>query len=632
MKKLLSLLIILIFTAGLAACSTLSTTTSVPVTVDDEDAVEIISTAAAAAIPVGSSSSTEVTEENSATHEAANDYTWDSANVVNISLNGSSASSESAGVEIDGSVITITEAGTYSLSGVLSDGQVIVDTTDEEVARLILNGVDITSNNSAPIYIKDAEKAILILAENSQNTLTDATVYAYTSTEEDEPNAVIFSKANLTLHGSGSLTVFGNYNDGISSKDGLIIAGGNITVNAADDGIRGKDYLVVKDGTLTVTATGDGLKADNEDDAALGFITIEKGSLNITAGGDAITAQTDIIVSDGELTLASGGGSGTWLDETTSAKGIKGVVSVTIDGGTFTINSADDSIHSNGDITINNGTFQLATGDDGMHADTTLTINGGEIVISESYEGIESAVITINGGSIHINSSDDGINVASGADGSGANPGMFGGGGQGNQPGGKAGGGPGLDMFSATGDYYLYINGGYIVVNADGDGIDVNGAVEMTDGVVLVNGPTESMNGVLDYYTTFNISGGYLVAVGSVGMAQGLSESSTQNSLLVNLDNAQPAGTTIHIQDEAGANILTFTPTKNFQSIVFSAPGLETGKNYILYTGGNVSGEVVDGLSTSGSYFAGTQIDTFSVENTVTSLGSTNGRMPGRRP
>jgi len=630
MKKLFSLLIVLIFTAGLAACSTQNTISSVPATVDDQDPVEIISTAAAAATPVGSS--TETPEENSATHEAASDYTWDSANVIDISLNGSTARSEGAGVEIAGSVITITAAGTYSLSGALSDGQVVVDTTNKEVVRLILNGVDITSTSSAPIYIKDAEKTILILAENSQNTLTDGTAYVYTSAEEDEPNAVIFSKANLTLYGSGSLTVNGNYNDGISGKDGLLIAGSTITVNAADDGIRGKDYLVVKDGILTVTATGDGLKADNEDDAALGFITIENGSLNITAGGDAITAQTDVLISGGELTLASGGGSGTWLDETTSAKGIKGIISVTIDGGTFTINSADDSIHSNGDITINNGTFQLATGDDGMHADTTLTINGGEIVINESYEGIESAVITINGGNIHINSSDDGINVASGADGSGANPGMFGGGGQGNQPGGRQGGGPGADMFSAAGDYYLYINGGYIVVNADGDGIDVNGAIEMTDGVALVNGPTENMNGALDYYTTFNISGGYLVAVGSAGMAQGLSESSTQNSLLVNLDNAQPAGTTIHIQDEAGGNVLTFTPTKYFQSIVFSAPGLETGKDYILYTGGNVSGEVMDGLSTSGSYFAGTQVDTFSVENTVTSLGSTNGRMPGRRP
>ena len=128
-----------------------------------------------------------------------------------------------------------------------------------------------------------------------------------------------------------------------------------------------------------------------------------------------------------------------------------------------------------------------------MHADSTLTVNGGDIHITESYEGLESAVISINAGDIQIVASDDGINVAGGMDGSGMMRGMAPGGGQ------RPGGGPGQEVFAYSGDYFLYINGGYAVIEAAGDGIDVNGAIEMTAVVVLVNGPTEQMNGALDY-------------------------------------------------------------------------------------------------------------------------------------
>jgi hypothetical protein len=337
--------------------------------------------------------------------------------------------------------------------------------------------------------------------------------------------------------------------------------------------------------------------------------------LNITAGGDAITAQTDVMVRGGEITIRSGGGSNTWVDETISAKGIKGVVSVNIDGGTFAFDCADDAIHSNGSITINSGSFSIASGDDGMHADATLTINGGNIQITQSYEGLESAVITINGGEMHILSSDDGINVAAGNDASGMNPGF----------GGGRGGGPGQDAFSYTGDYYLYINGGYIYVDADGDGIDINGAVVMTDGVLLVNGPTENMNGALDYDGGFSMSGGFLAAAGSAGMAQAPDGSSSQNSLLINLNGTLPAGTLINIQNSAGEEILTFAPTKQYQSIAFSSPELVNGETYTVYYGGSSSGSLVDGLYQDGNYSGETELTSFTVSGVVTMIGSGGG-------
>ena len=161
----------------------------------------------------------------------------DGATAAAITLNGDSISTDAAGVTVVGSTATITQAGAYLLSGMLNDGQIVVDTQDVAIVQLILNGVDLASSSSAPIYIRDAEKAVILLAEGSSNTVSDASTYIYASAEEDEPNAAIFSTADLSIGGSGSLTVTGNFNDGIASKDGLVIASGTIAVTALDDGI-----------------------------------------------------------------------------------------------------------------------------------------------------------------------------------------------------------------------------------------------------------------------------------------------------------------------------------------------------------------------------------------------------------
>ena len=638
MKKKILFLGTLLIIISLAACSSL---TAAPVETEATTASNSAEPTTTTTTINGEITQVEATQPAPAilaeTHELAEDYTWDTAGEVEIILDGSSANASSDGVGVTGSTVTISRAGTYRLSGSLEDGQVIVDTQEIETVRLILDGVKITSATSAPIFIANAEKVIIILADNSQNSLTDASTYTNIDVEENEPDAALFSKANLTIYGGGELTVNANYKDGITSKDGLLIAGATITVKAVDDGIRGKDYLVIKDGNIVVTAFGDGLKSDEEDDTSLGYIQIEDGNFEITSGGDAIAAQTNVMINNGAFKLASSGGNNEVVDATLSAKGIKGLVSVVINDGTFTINAADDGIHSNGDIILNNGIMSITTGDDGMHADTSLTINGGEITIEDSYEGIESELITVNAGNLHIRSIDDGINVSSGVDGSGMGTGFFTPGqGQPPQPGGQPGarpeGGFGQDTFTNTGNDALHINGGYIYVNAAGDGIDVNGAVEMTDGVVLVMGPVENMNGALDYMSTFNISGGILVAAGSAGMSMGLSETSTQNSLLLNFDQVLPAVTSIHIEDVNGNPILTFIPEKEFQSVVFSSPQLESGVEYTMSVGGETTGKIVDGLANPADYSAGSQYTSFAVNSILTSIGNTYGHGLGGGP
>lgn len=616
MKRALVFLMtfMLIFTLAACSLSNAETTTGTSVIQNSNlPASNTISYAATESSP-GAASVAQALAENSAVHEVAGDYAWENSAVVPIGLDGNSINVDGDGVTVDGSTATITSPGTYSLNGSLADGQIIVSTEDEGVVRLILDGVELRSSTSAPIFVMSAEETLIVLADQTENYVSDGASYVLEDPAEDEPNAAIFSKGDLTISGNGSLTVDGNYNDGIASKDGLIIASGTLTVNSVDDGIRGKDYLVVKDGNITINAQGDGLKADNEEDATLGYLFVETGIINITSTGDALVAQTDVMIADGEFTLASGGGSNYWAGDDTSAKGVKAVVSVTIDDGTFNINSADDAIHSNGSIVINGGTFQIATADDGMHADSTLEINGGSIQVTESFEGIESAVITINAGEISIVASDDGVNVAGGNDGSGMNPGLG--------PGGRPGRGAGQDVFTYAGRYYLYIHDGYLVIEAAGDGIDVNGAIEMTDGVVLVNGPTERMNGALDYDASFNMTGGFLVAAGSSGMAQAPGDSSSQSSILLNFAATQKAGTLVHIQDSAGDALLTFSPTKQYQSIAFSSPELIKGATYMIYTGGSSTGTVKDGLYQDGNYTPGAQYTSFTVSGVVTRIGA----------
>ena len=487
------------------------------------------------------------------------------------------------------------------MQGTLTDGQIRVDTEDSGLVTLILNGVNLSSSTSAPIYIKNADNAAIMIADGTENYVSDAATYIYESPEDDEPNAAVFSDDDLTIYGGGSLTVTANYNDGIASKDSLTIQNGVITVTSIDDGIRGKDYLVINNAQITLNVQGDGLKSDNEDDLTVGYINILNGTFNISAVGDAITAESALNISGGTFNLTSGGGSIMYLDEEVSAKGLKSANAIVIDGGTFALNSADDAIHSNNSIVINNGTFTIASGDDGIHADSTIEINGGTFDITNSYEGIESAVITINDGNIHIVSSDDGINVAGGADASG-----FGGRGGGN--------------FGGS-NYYLYINNGYIVVDAEGDGLDANGSIVMSGGTVIVNGPTMSMNGSLDYDGSFQITGGVLVAAGSAGMMQAPDTSSTQYSLAVAFSNTLSAGTPVSIQSSIGETVLTFVPSKTYQSIIFSSPELVGGETYTIYQNGSATGTVTDGLYADETYSGGTAYTSLTLSSITTQEG-----------
>ncbi|EPR10383.1 carbohydrate-binding domain-containing protein [Ruminiclostridium papyrosolvens] len=575
------------------------------------------------------------------TYDTDDNYTlWKNQNPTYVKLNGATATLTGPGAEVQENKVTIATAGTYVISGKMNDGQIIVDSKDKGTVRLVLNGAEINSSNSAPVYIKNADKAVLSLEEGTDNTLNDGKNYTLDDTANKEPDSAVFSKSNLTINGTGKLTVNANYNDGISSKDDLKIIGGSISINSKDDAIVGKDMVLVKDGSITVKAGGDGIKSTNDTDEKKGFIVIQGGTFNLTTQTDGIQAETSMLITNGNINILSGGGSangtkksgddrkapGRWENntetestetETPSAKGLKAESYIDIAGGTFKLDTSDDAIHSSNSATVSDGDITIASGDDGIHADSNIDIKNGKINITKSYEGIESMVLTIADGEINITSDDDGININGGNDGS-AGTGGPGGGGQPEEAGvpgepGQAGGpgqpGQGPDAVSANS--MLYINGGNISVNASGDGLDSNGSVVMTNGKVFVSGPTSNNNGAIDYNGTFKISGGLLIAAGSSGMAQAPSEESTQYSINMNFPNLQEAGTIVHLQDSKGNTVATYAPEKEYQSVVISSPLLKKDSSYSLYTGGSLTG---------GVYKAGTKLIDFKATGSVTWL------------
>lgn len=547
---------------ALAACGVNGPTQSADA---DIDATETTTTAAA-------------TAENQESHFDPDDLDIVGSDVVEITLDGTSATADSDDVSVDGATVTITAAGSYSLSGTLTDGDVIVDVGDEDDVTVILDGVEITNSDGAAVAVMNADDAIILLADNSINSLTDGAVYSFPDADTDEPNAALYSAADLTIAGDGELIVAGNYNDGITSKDGLVIDSGTISVAAADDGIRGKDYVIIDGGTITVEAAGDGIKADNDEDAERGYVQINDGSIDLAAGDDGVQAETDVLIVGGQLTIDAGSVSGT-------GRALQGDVMVNISGGVLDVTAVDDAIHSNNEVAIAGGTITVAAGDDGVHGDLSVTIDGGSVTITESFEGIESEVITINDGFIDITSSDDGLNVAS-ADAAAATTETAGG------RGGRAGD-------EAVGDHFIYINGGTIVITVlgdldeQGDGIDANGHVEMTGGTVVISGPTDTRNSALDYSGgSFVMTGGTIIGTNVDGRnSEGVGIGSSQASLYISTGSTMAAGTVVHIENADGQSLVTFEPANDYSVIVFSSPDLVAGEMYDVYLGGSVAGD-----------------------------------------
>ena len=521
---------------------------------------------------------------------------YDASKAMPIALKDGASAGK--GVLIKGNTITISKEGTYVISGSLSNGRLIVDTDKETKVHLVFNGVSITCQGYGALYVKKADKVFITLNEGTDNRL--ATTVASTSGVEENVDGALFSKDDLTINGSGRLSV-NSTGHGIVCKADLVFTGGNVTVDAAGHALQAKKSARIGDGTFNLTAAKDGIHVENPDDTTEGYLYIEDGNFTVKAEGDGFSAATLLQVSGGKGTLTCGGGAAAapphsgggypgWgytssNTDDDSNKGMKGGTSVLVAGGTWTLDTADDGVHSNGDLTLAGGTLTIATGDDGLHADNLTVVKGGVLNITKSYEGIEGNAVEIMGGTITLVASDDGINAAGGNDQSGFD-----------------GGRP--DQF-AGGDNscYIRISGGKMTINAAGDGIDANNCLYVEGGETYVSGPTNSGNGALDYDRNAEVTGGILVAAGSQGMAQGFSSATNQCGVLVTVGSTTGE---ILLKDSKGNVLIRWTPEKTYATVAFTCPGLVKGETYTLVTGGTEQQiEMTDWIVGSSGGFGG---------------------------
>lgn len=504
---------------------------------------------------------------------------YKASEAVKITLNKTTATVSGSGAKADGSTITITEEGVYIVSGTLEDGQIIVDASDFDKVQIVLDGVHINCETNAAIYVREADKVFITLAENSSNTLGGGN--EYTQIDDNTVDGVIFSKSDLVCNGTGSLTIEADYKHGIVSKDDLVITGGTYKIAAADNGITAKDQIKILDGSFDIDAANSAVKAKNTDDTELGNIYIA--------------------------------------------------------GGIFTIEAEQDGFHATGSIVVDDGTITVNSGDDGFHADLDTVIHGGTILVEKSYEGLEGKRVVVNGGDITINASDDGINAAnSGDDGTNAiNPGANAAGsgdddsnaassnndssaavnsGDDSSISGAADGKEppqmppdtenGSDMQpSQDFDPENAPSGGNAPQNFDpgnapsdgdapqmmqggpGGGGNSELYIKIAGGTTIVYGPTSDGDSALDYDGSAIVTGGTLAAIGSAGMTESFDEASTQPVITYYCTETQSADTIITLTDSDGSALFTVTPEKAYASIVLTCPEMKLDATYTLAAG-----------------------------------------------
>ena len=591
-------------TLALTGCSTTSNALASGTTVADSSVGTTATTSSAIATDTAASSSSFSTNVKSGekldvdTHYSEQDLSWDASSETAIDLSNPTATD---GVTVEDGTLTITKAGTYKLSGEYQ-GQIKVETADSDAVRLVLDNANITNSSGAALNVVNADEVILYSASGTTNTISDGA--DYTATGEDDPDAVVYSKADMTIAGEGTLKVNGNHEDGIHTSDGLVIASGTLEVNAANTGIKGKDYVDILGGTINVTAQQDGIKSTNDTDEGKGWTRLSNGTVTVNAGDDGFKASRVVEISGGSLTVDQ------------SDEGIEAQY-INVSGGDVNVTSADDGMNASLKTSDSESTDSSANTSDaanqqqnnqqqgslpgGQQSETSnqqqqgtgQPPQGQPPAMSGSSQDGTSQNGTTGTGQQQNNTQNQGnqnmgqppaMPGGNAQDGTSQN-GTTGTGQQGmGQPpqGGMPGGGGGT--FEVV-DAAINVSGGNITVNAEGDGIDSNGVTTLSGGTLIVNGPSQGGNAALDTNGDLLLNGATVLSGSTADMFEAPSTNSTSGYLKLTNSSGFEQGSTVQVADSSGKVVANYKVTKsNVQLVLVSSSSIVKGQSYTAYT------------------------------------------------
>ena len=547
---------------ALTGCSTTSNALASGTTAADSSVGTTATTSSATATDTAASNSSFSTNVKSGekldvdTHYSEQDLSWDTSSETAIDLSNPTATD---GVTVEDGTLTITKAGTYKLSGEYQ-GQIKVETADSDAVRLVLDNANITNSSGAALNVVNADEVILYSASGTTNTISDGA--DYTATGEDDPDAVVYSKADLTIAGEGTLKVNGNHEDGIHTSDGLVIASGTLEVNAANTGIKGKDYVDILGGTINVTAQQDGIKSTNDTDEGKGWTRLSNGTVTVNAGDDGFKASRVVEISGGSLTVEQ------------SDEGIEAQY-INVSGGDVNVTSADDGMNASLKTSDSESTDSSAnTSDAGNQQQNNQqqgSLPGGQQSGTSNQQQQGTGQPPAMSGTSQDGTSQNGT-TGTGQQGMGQPP-------QGGMPGGGGGG-----TFEVV-DAAINVSGGNITVNAEGDGIDSNGVTTLSGGTLIVNGPSQGGNAALDTNGDLLLNGATVLSGSTADMFEAPSTNSTSGYLKLTNSSGFEQGSTVQVADSSGKVVANYKVTKsNVQLVLVSSSSIVKGQSYTVYT------------------------------------------------
>ena len=546
---------------ALTGCSTTSNALASGTTAADSSVGTTATTSSATATGTAASSSSFSTNVKSGekldvdTHYSEQDLSWDTSSETAIDLSNPTATD---GVTVEDGTLTITKAGTYKLSGEYQ-GQIKVETADSDAVRLVLDNANITNSSGAALNVVNADEVILYSASGTTNTISDGA--DYTATGEDDPDAVVYSKADMTIAGEGTLKVNGNHEDGIHTSDGLVIASGTLEVNAANTGIKGKDYVDILGGTINVTAQQDGIKSTNDTDEGKGWTRLSNGTVTVNAGDDGFKASRVVEISGGSLTVDQ------------SDEGIEAQY-INVSGGDVNVTSADDGMNASLKTSDSESTDSSANTSDAANQQQNNqqqgSLPGGQQSGTSNQQQQGTGQPPAMSGTSQDGTSQNGT-TGTGQQGMGQPP-------QGGMPGG---GGGTFEVIDAA----INVSGGHVTVNAEGDGIDSNGVTTLSGGTLIVNGPSQGGNAALDTNGDLLLNGATVLSGSTADMFEAPSTNSTSGYLKLTNSSGFEQGSTVQVADSSGKVVANYKVTKsNVQLVLVSSSSIVKGQSYTAYT------------------------------------------------